>query len=71
MARKPTAADFKEHENTYKGFMAVTKWSIISLILTMVALYAFIIADLPWLGGVLLLAIPALIGYRLIAGSSS
>lgn len=39
MARKPTASDFKEHERTYAGFIVLTKWSVIALAITMVALY--------------------------------
>ena len=42
MARKPTASDFKEHERTYEGFIALTKWSVIALAVTMVVLYCVI-----------------------------
>ena len=39
MARKPSTNDFKEHERTYAGFLALTKWSIIALAITLVVLY--------------------------------
>jgi hypothetical protein len=71
MARKSTATDFKAHEDTYNGFMTVTKWSVISMILTVVALYCFIVASLPWLGVVFLALIPLAIGYRFVAGSGA
>ena len=54
MARKFTATDFKEHERTYEGFMALTKWSILALILVVIALYCFIVAGQPILGWLLL-----------------
>lgn len=54
MARKFTASDFKAHESTYDGFLALTKWSIIALIFVVLALYCFIVADQAILGGILL-----------------
>ena len=39
MARKPATNNFKEHEKTYQGFLTLTKWSIIALVITMIALY--------------------------------
>jgi len=43
MDHKPAKAtsgnDFDEHTRTYQGFLRVTKWSIIALAITMVALY--------------------------------
>jgi ABC-type multidrug transport system fused ATPase/permease subunit len=71
MARKPTASDFKNHEDTYAGFLTVTKWSVISMIFTVVALYAFIVAGQPWLGVVLLALIPILIFLKFIVGTRS
>jgi len=41
MARKPINT-FAEQERTYKGFIAVTKWSVIVLAVTVVALYFII-----------------------------
>lgn len=54
MARKFTSTDFKEHESTYQGFMALTKWSIIAMIFVVLALYCFIVAEQPILGWLLL-----------------
>lgn len=35
-------SDFEEHRKTYDGFMQVTKWSIISLVVVVLLLYIVI-----------------------------
>lgn len=42
MARKFTSKDFQEHERTYDGFITLTKWSVIAMVIVMVALYFII-----------------------------
>ena len=34
--------DFREHERTYQGFLAVTKWGIIILVVLVIMLYIVI-----------------------------
>jgi hypothetical protein len=68
MAKKPAAAaaahevppamDYAQHNGTYQGFMTMLKYSIISLVLIVLALYCFIEAGQPILGTLLLLVIP-------------
>ena len=43
---------------TYTGFMTMLKYSIIALLLIVLALYCFIVAGQPLLGTLLLLVIP-------------
>jgi hypothetical protein len=68
MAKKPAAAkspdeippamDYAQHEATWNGVMALTKWSIVALLLIIIALYCFIEAGQPVIGTLLLLIIP-------------
>lgn len=39
MADSSNDADFEEHKKTYDGFINLTKWSIISLVVLLVILY--------------------------------
>lgn len=57
MARKPAVNQMKEHEKTYSGFLLLTKLSIIATVITMIALYCFIVVEQPILGGVLLIVV--------------
>jgi hypothetical protein len=69
MAKKPAAAklpdeippamDYAQHEATWNGVMTMTKWSIVALLLIVIALYCFIEAGQPVIGALLLLVIPA------------
>ena len=34
-----SAADYKEHEETYRGFLGMLKWAIIGLAILVVVLY--------------------------------
>lgn len=52
------AMDYAQHEATWKGFVAMTKWGIIALAFLCVALYCFIEAQQPVLGTLLLLVLP-------------
>jgi hypothetical protein len=54
----PPAMDYAQHEATWNGVMAMTKWSIVALLFIVVALYCFIEAHQPVLGTLLLLVIP-------------
>ena len=70
MARKPAATephdieevppemDYEQHNATYPGFVELTKWAIVTAVVTLVALYCFMEAHQPVLGTLLLLAIP-------------
>jgi hypothetical protein len=68
MARKPATAktgdetaptmDYAQHNATYAGFLALVKWTIVALLITVIALYCFIEANQPVLGTILLLIIP-------------
>jgi nicotinamide riboside transporter PnuC len=50
------AMDYPQHEATYKGFMGMVKWGIIEMVLVVLALFCFIQAGQPWLGGLFLAA---------------
>lgn len=45
MADKPeaehisTAMDYKAHENTYRGFITLSKWTIAVLVVVLIVLY--------------------------------
>ncbi len=76
MAKKPTqtddlppAMDYAQHNATYQGFMGMLKWSIIAMVFIVLALYCFIEAQQPLLGGLLLLAIPVLVIGSTVMGS--
>jgi hypothetical protein len=65
MAKKPAAAataespmDYAQHNATYTSFMAMVKAGIASCVFLVLALYCFIVAAQPWLGLVLILAMP-------------
>jgi len=51
------AMDYQQHEGTYQGFLSLLKWGIAASVVLIVALYCFIHADLPVLGGLLLLVL--------------
>jgi hypothetical protein len=65
----PPAMDYAQHEATWNGVMALTKWTIIALLLIILALYCFIEAGQPVLGTLLLLVIP--VGAVVLAVSRS
>lgn len=78
MAKKPAAAatqelppamDYAQHEATYAGFITLVKWSILALVFVVLSLYAFIEAQQPIIGALLLLAIPVLIIGVMVMGS--
>jgi hypothetical protein len=54
----PPAMDYAQHNATYEGFMGMLKWGIISAIVVVLALYAFIEGHQPLIGGLLLLLLP-------------
>lgn len=68
MARKPATAktasdmsptmDYAQHNATYTGFLTLVKWTIAAALITLVALYCFIVANQPVLGTILLLILP-------------
>lgn len=35
--------DYKEHERTYKGFVAFSKWAIIALVALLGGMYYFLV----------------------------
>jgi len=54
----PPAMDYAQHNATYNGFMQMVKWGCISAAVIAVALYCFIEAQQPLIGGALLLLLP-------------
>ena len=54
----PPAMDYAQHEATYEGFLTLVKWTIVALLIVLVALYCFIEAQQPVLGTLLLLLLP-------------
>jgi len=66
----PPAMDYAQHEGTYRGFLQLTRYTIVALLLVVLALYSFIEAGQPIMGTLLLLAIPVgavglvVMGYR-------
>lgn len=42
MAKKPVTDNYAEHERTYTGFLKLTKWSIIAMVVVVIALYFII-----------------------------
>lgn len=67
----PPEMDYREHERTYRGFITLVKWSIISMVLMVLGLYFAVIAGNGWLGGLFLLACVVVpLGGALMARSS-
>lgn len=63
------AMDYPQHEATYRGFLAMLKGGIVSLVFVVLALYAFIQAHNAILGVVLLiLSVIVPIGWQLMGG---
>jgi hypothetical protein len=60
--------DYAQHEATYRGFMFMVKWGIVSMAFVVVALYAFIELHNGWLGTGLLLAMCVVLGARVVLG---
>lgn len=57
------AMDYSQHRSTWDGFTNLVKWAIVQLACVVLALYCFIFAGQPWLGGLLILiAIAAPVG---------
>ena len=54
-----TAMDYAQHQATWSGFTALVKWSIVALLIIVIALYFFIEGGQPVLGTLLLLLLPA------------
>jgi len=54
----PPAMDYAQHEGTYRAFLQLTKYTVIGLVLILLALYFFIEGQQPVLGTLLLLAVP-------------
>ena len=50
--------DYSQHEATWSGFTTLIKWSIVALLIIVVALYCFIEAGQPVIGTLLLLILP-------------
>lgn len=64
----PPAMDYAQHNATYQGFMQMLKWGIISMVLVVLSLYAFIEGGQPLIGTLLLLLIPVLIIGSVVMG---
>lgn len=40
-----TDPQFKDHAKTYSGFLSVTKWSVIFVIIVLIGLFAFVFGE--------------------------
>ena len=58
------AMDYAQHEQTWEGITTLVKWAIIELAFLLLALFCFIEAGQPLLGGLLIL-----VGLLLIPGT--
>jgi hypothetical protein len=65
----PPAMDYAQHEATYVGFITFVKWSIVAMVFVVLSLYAFIEAQQPIIGTLLLIAIPVLILGVMVLGA--
>jgi hypothetical protein len=54
----PPEMDYAQHEATWNAVTTLVKWSIVALLIIMVALYFFIEGNQPVLGTILLLILP-------------
>jgi hypothetical protein len=54
----PPAMDYAQHQATWNAVTTMVKWSIVALLIVIVALYCFIEGGQPVLGTLLLLVIP-------------
>lgn len=60
---------FREHEHTYRGFLGMTKWFVVHLILILIGLYFMFIPHNYWMGGLFWLVALVLMGYGTIASA--
>ncbi len=63
-----SSMDYAQHEATYGGFLALLKFSIISIAILVVGLYFAIIAGQPILGIVLIVASVVVPGVMTVMG---
>jgi hypothetical protein len=54
----PQGMDYAQHQATWNAVTALVKWSIVALLIIVVALYCFIEGGQPVLGTLLLLLLP-------------
>jgi hypothetical protein len=54
----PPEMDYAQHQATWNAVTALVKWSIVALLIIMVALYFFIEGSQPVIGTILLLLLP-------------
>jgi hypothetical protein len=54
----PPAMDYAQHQATWNAVTTLVKWSIVALLIVLVALYCFIEGGQPVLGTLLLLLLP-------------
>ncbi|MCD7058651.1 aa3-type cytochrome c oxidase subunit IV [Pelagibacterium xiamenense] len=57
---------YAEHERTYRGFLALSKWFVIHVALILIGLYFVTIQGMLYLGGMFWLLALALMGYGLV-----
>jgi hypothetical protein len=55
-AEKHEAMDYAQHEGTWVTFLNLVKWAVIEIAFLVLALFCFIQAGNPLLGGLLILA---------------
>jgi hypothetical protein len=65
------AMDYSAHDSTYRGFIAMVKWGIYTMVLTVLSLYCFIEANQPLLGALLLVLIPVVIAGKMLMKTGS
>jgi Bacterial aa3 type cytochrome c oxidase subunit IV len=70
MAHNESVADYEEHVKTFRSVLTLTRWGIFAVAMVVVALYCFVIAHQPFIGALLLIAIPVVAIYRLVTSYS-
>lgn len=64
-------ADFKEHTRTYNGFVHLTMWFLIHILLLLVGLYAMTLGGSVSFGAVLMVVAVAALIYGIVSTPSS
>ena len=67
MAKATDNMDYAAHEHTFANFISMLKFSIMAMVIGVVALYSFIIVGNFWLGlFLLIIAVPAGLGVNML-----
>lgn len=63
----PPAMDYASHRRQYRRFLHLTKWFVIHALIMLPALYFFLVGNQPLVGGILLAAAIAALGYGIVS----